>query len=96
LIEEIDVVFLDAKSCPRKTIHLGFAENKLTIQLPDVSGLTDEEKDIIRDQYQMNYAPVVKESHTRAMTLLWKLLGQEAREELKNEFRLSGQSDDPL
>lgn len=86
IIEEVDVVFIDPKKNPRRIINLGFAENKMTIKIPDSMTFSNDDREELRDKYQIKYTSIVKESHIRAMTLLWKLLGDEAREELKKEL----------
>jgi hypothetical protein len=85
LIEEVDIVFVDPKECPRKMIHLGFAESKITVKIPSQTALSREEQDDVRDRYHLKYAPIVKESHTRAMTLLWRLLADEAKIRLQKK-----------
>lgn len=87
LIEEVDIVFVDPKECPRKVIHLGFAESKITIKIPCRLSLSREEQDDVRDRYHLKYAPIVKESHTRAMTLLWRLLADDAKNSLRKKMK---------
>lgn len=82
LLEDVDVIFVNKKNQPRRTISLRFAERILLVKIPDEKSWTDSYRDELRDKYQAKYSPIVKESQIRAMTLLWKLLPPKKRQQL--------------
>lgn len=82
-VEEIDVLFLDPKDCPRTLLRVGFSENKLLVHLPKLKEYTKETCEQIRLKVQGQLAPMVKESHARAIVLFWRMLEPEAREKIE-------------
>lgn len=82
LLEEVDVLFVNKKHHPRRTVYMKFADRQLVVRVPDEKSWSEADRDELRDKYHTKYSPVIKESQIRAMTLLWKLLPPDQRKKL--------------
>ena len=83
-IENIDVIFCPEVS--RISMQIAFASNHLVIKVPDRGQYDDQEKDELREHLFEKYFSRVKESHTRILALLWKLLDDEEQKVLAKNF----------
>lgn len=87
-LEFVDVDFKPLTECPRKRVRVGYASNVLQILLPD-RGYSEEEKETLRDFYQLKYAPILKESHLRTNALLWLTFSDDEKNEILGLFKTS-------
>lgn len=66
LLEEVDVIFVNRKTQPRRTVCMKFADRLLVVKIPDDRSWSETERDELRDKYHAKYSPVIKESQIRA------------------------------
>lgn len=86
LIEGVEVHFQPAEELERVRVHVGYGSSTIKIFVPDLTTYTDADRRRIEDEYFDRYASRIKESHVRMNALLWYLLSEPKKEEIKKHF----------
>lgn len=86
LIEAVEVYWKPLSELERVRVHVGYGSSTIKILLPEFPEYSSTDKKRIEDEYHERYACRIKESHARMNALLWFLLSEEKKDEIRGYF----------
>ena len=86
LIEAVEVHWRSETELERVKVHVGYGSGTIKVLVPEKTSYTEADKRRIEDEYHGRYTSRIKESHVRMNTLLWYLLSDLKKSEIKQFF----------
>ncbi len=86
LIESVEVHWCPAKELAKTKVHVGYGSSTIKVFVPDNADYSDADRRRIEDEYHGKYVSRIKESHVRMNALLWYLLTDLKKSELRKLF----------
>lgn len=86
LIESVEIHWKAPTELERVRVHIGYGTSTIKIFVPELPQYSEADKRHVEDEFHERYASRIKESHVRMNALLWYLLNEKKKKEVRGHF----------